>query len=1308
MSNKILSSLLLALCVGCGPSSQVAVGDRYQSDPPLSDQVLALRTQASQVKQPPASLERELGLLLLVSGDSEEAETHLQRALALGETDSLTQLGAALAAQQNGQPRRAHERFVSFLEQHVKAQRTEDAWALAVAELAVHRLLIHGALGTGAADDQALRERLLAIWQARGRLPAESQQLLAALLGQLLRLGGDEGKASRIDTERGCPAMFYVSGPHGHLPMLDLMTEFPGDSPATDKARPSYRKLSGSGCGVSIQGVPGQPGVFYAHTFFQSSSPEPLPLTVETAAAPWALYIDGKRQFLDTEPVGRRHLQIQLPKGAHTLSIKLGVVGSNHLQVSLPGVQFFDGSPQNAAVPQADQGTATVVSERSLSPLPVAKTRWQGALRALLLMQRSYLAGRPDEGIATAAEQVEQTPRFASLRALYAGLLLDDRSRPERLARDRARSQLKLALTHSPKLGSARLLLAKLLLQDEKAVQAQQVLSEQPEQVASTWQTELLRHRIFKTRSFVVEADAALQQALRLGPTACPVLETLHDFRKEQQDDHGALVAAAQVSRCNPYSDRYADALFDSGKLDEAQREFERLRELEPDSPPWLRGLLRVLIGRKDLGAATSTLLRLKELSPRSVSQYIDLANLYIERGQPETALSTINQALVELPESAELAKARHALGQPDAMEPYRIDGKRVVKEFESRHGVYSGESAVLLLDRTVMRVFPSGARLSLTHNIIRVLTKEGIERFGEIHIPDGAEVLTLRTIKADGTTREPEEIPEKETVSAPSLEVGDYVEYEYIDRDDPTPIAAKGFLGDRFYFASADAPIDRSEYLLITPKDMPLQIDLRGPVGPDGKRQHPVATQSSTGDLIQHFWRRTQVQRMQPEQPIDQGQIDDWSPSVRVGSGVSLEGYVNQIRERRYRALRLTNELEALAHKVAGPADGSPETAASLFARAQKLDAWVRKNIHSGGSFDESASSILARKEGRRDVLLLALLKAVGIPAETWLARPENNPKLEGPLPDVLAFSELLIAVAPDEKGVPLLWIDPFYRHTPTGLVRPLLRGAQALRVTESNRQPKNEAPARKVEQVVIALPPVGGMPQRLSQLGQVRPMLTDQRQIAMAVELNPQGGGQVTVTETLTGLPASEWRDQVEHIAEDKLRQSLEQRALGYFFPGASLSELKYGPLDNDEAPLTITYRFTAPHLSRLRSGKDGHRQLVLPVPYPLLLSRRYVTAPERKLPLVVSYITPSTLTAEVTLPQGAKVAQLAEPAALEGAGRYSRSVRTEGNRLILSVSNSLLRQRVLPDRYPAFVDYAARLDVAEEAYALIDLAP
>lgn len=1300
MSNRTFFTLAFSLWLGCGP--QVPVKDRYLSSPPLDAQVADVSSKLARSSDPSPELHRELGLLLLVSGDGKKAEAQLDLALSQGARDSLTYLGAALAAAANGKPHKSHQILLGFLSAQVQKEPT-DPWAPAVAELAAHRLLSHGVSGTGKGDDKQLGDELFALWQKRSRLPVESQQLLAALLGQQLRLLGDEARANRVDIERGCPPVLYTSGPHGHLPQLDVLSPLPGDSPLTDPQRPRYRQRSGSGCSVNVQGLPGKPGVFFVHSFFQTHSDKPIPLTVETAGTPWALYIDGQRQFVDTEPVGRRYLQLQLPVGAHSLSIKLGVVGSNHVQVALPGVQFYDGDPGKA--PPHTPGEVKV-SPRALSPLPMAETRWQGALSALLKMQQAYLSGQPDGGLTVAAENLGQTPRFAALRTLYAGLLLDDHSRPERQARDRARSQLKQALSLSPELLSARQSLARLLLQDEKAALAQEVIDATPDSVEKTWQTELLRHRILKTRGFVVEAEAALSAAQKLGPSACPVLEHVADFRREQQDDRGALKAAQELTACNPYSDRFADALYDSGRLEEAQREYERLLQLEPDSTAWLRDLSRVYLARRDLGAAVSTLLKLRELLPRSTQLYTDLANLYVERGQPETALLQIKQGLAELPESADLAKALQALGHRDSIEPYRIDGRQVVREFEARHGVYSGEPAVLLLDRTVVRVFPGGARIQLTHNIIRVLTKEGIERFGEVRIPDGAEVLQLRTIKADGTTREPESIPEKDTVSAPALEVGDYVEYEYIDRDDPSPIAPGGFLADRFYFASADAPLDRSEFLLITPKDLPLQIDLRGPVGSDGKRQLPVATQKQDGDLSLHLWQRTGIARMQPEQPLDQGQVDDWSPSVRVGSGVTLAGYVNQIRERRYRALKLTPDIRELAQKVAGNPDAAPESPQSQIRRVRALDEWVRKNINAGGSFDEPASSILARREGRRDVLLLALLKAAGIAAETWLARPENNPKLEGPLPDALAYSEMLLAVAKDEKGTPLLWLDPLYRHTPTGQVRPLLRGAQAIRLPDSLSEPKNQT----VDLVRVDVPHAGGIPARLAQAQPDAkwPTLTDTRKVELVAELEPSGSAKVVVTETLTGIQSSEWRDQVEHMAEDRLRQLLEQRALGYYFPGASLQALKYGPMDDDDAPLTLSYTFTAPHLARQRLGKDGKRMLVLPVPYPLLLSRRYVTTPQRKLPLLVGYVTPGTLTATIKLPPGARIGQLADPVALSGFGSYKREVKAADGQVQLRVETNLPRQRIVPDRYPAFVDFAAHVDLADEAYALIELGP
>jgi hypothetical protein len=76
----------------------------------------------------------------------------------------------------------------------------------------------------------------------------------------------------------------------------------------------------------------------------------------------------------------------------------------------------------------------------------------------------------------------------------------------------------------------------------------------------------------------------------------------------------------------------------------------------------------------------------------------------------------------------------------------------------------------------------------------------------GEVHVPEGAEVLILRTRKADGTSREAEEIAGKSTISAPELGVGDFVESETLEVKEPSLAFAPGFVAS----ASSSSPSRR------------------------------------------------------------------------------------------------------------------------------------------------------------------------------------------------------------------------------------------------------------------------------------------------------------------------------------------------------------------------------------------------------------------------------------------------------------------------------------------------------------------
>ena len=142
-------------------------------------------------------------------------------------------------------------------------------------------------------------------------------------------------------------------------------------------------------------------------------------------------------------------------------------------------------------------------------------------------------------------------PRFAALRTLYAGfcsMITAGPSAKPGIGRARSLSWRSL----SPELLSARRSLARLLLQDERRHSRKRSSTPHPIRSKDHSRPSFCAIASPQTRGFVVEAEAALSAAQKLGPSACPVLEHVADFRREQQDDRSALKAAQELTACNP------------------------------------------------------------------------------------------------------------------------------------------------------------------------------------------------------------------------------------------------------------------------------------------------------------------------------------------------------------------------------------------------------------------------------------------------------------------------------------------------------------------------------------------------------------------------------------------------------------------------------------------------------------------------------------------------------------------------------------------------------------------------------------
>ena len=98
-------------------------------------------------------------------------------------------------------------------------------------------------------------------------------------------------------------------------------------------------------------------------------------------------------------------------------------------------------------------------------------------------------------------------------------------------------------------------------------------------------------------------------------------------------------------------------------------------------------------------------------------------------------------------------------------LEPYRIDGRAVIRDFErwEKGGKKREGQAARVLDYAALWVHPDGSSEMLEHEIVRIQSQEAIGKEAEQEPPQGL-ALRLRVIKADGSVLEPEPVEGKPT----------------------------------------------------------------------------------------------------------------------------------------------------------------------------------------------------------------------------------------------------------------------------------------------------------------------------------------------------------------------------------------------------------------------------------------------------------------------------------------------------------------------------------------------------------------
>ncbi|MFO0613096.1 MAG: hypothetical protein U0414_10930 [Polyangiaceae bacterium] len=1100
-----------------------------------------------------------------------------------------------------------------------------------------------------------------------------------------------------LEKHLGCVSTTRFAGPFGRVAPGDGVRHFDAESPgpwpmtfAKDPSRivgPAVLEGAGSGCHATADAP--DSGIFYVETYVTLDQDHDAVLAVEGATG---IFVDDTEVLrVDPDRWGawpRSSVRLHLGAGRHRVlgrllspSTSIRLVDEQGLPLAAttsvdPSAGYTLVPPTLLVDPDAVAPFYGAVGVTSEPPPPAAPSGAPSVdvddpiLRSVAA-SLAHDAGRDDVASVLMEPLVRDGDRATGLAlSIAASFVEGDPIFTENDARDvaldlRTRAAKKDALLWYPRLWLALDEARKQSVTDvlPKLTELSTAFPEVPEIIVGL-------STIYSRLGWSAERETALLEAAKRFP-----------------DDTEILRAELE--------------LFDErGRNAEADAVVERLRVLDP------RGLIDVerAVRRRDFDGAIRGLERAKMDHPEDKGIVARLEDLLSRAGRSPETFTMLEKALADDPKSESrhlaVADARYAAGDRaalrnalvdaiqrgaptdslrDAIElvegstelsPYRIDGLKTIRDYQASGAAALPEkatrkgNAARVLDYSALWIHGDGTARMLEHEILHMQSHEAISEHGEIRIPRGA-LLHLRTIKADGTIYEPELISGKPTVTMPHLDVGDYVETETIYTLPGDGTAGQSFMGPRWFFREEKIDYYRSEFVIISPKDKPLDLEITGDV--------PAPAVSETGAFVVRRYRVDQNPAV-PEEPLSVP-VEEFLPSVRAGWGVhqadTLARFVDLSRARTPRDPRLVRIAETiLANGKKGDEATQEVRSLSVDEKARRIYRWVAANVENGKESDPRRA--VTGKSGSRVEAFIYLARLVGVNVERGLITDRLQAPPIGPMSEAEQFGSFAVAV-PGEKGTDYAWMLIGEKFAPYGYLPSSLRNQPAVLL-------------------------VDGAPRVTTNGGGAADGITD------AGELTLDAGGSATLSleQSYSGGLAISLRSALETLPDARLKKAVESELLGDNLPGARLADVTLADLENLDLPLRIQMKIEISNFAAPRQGG-----LRIAPPFAPHLSR-LVSFPTRQTPLFIpeQLAVAHRIELRIKLPQGARCT-LPPPTKAEAANlSFSIDDRVEGDVLVLDRRIDLPAGRVQPTEYEAFAKSIRALDQAFEREIQIDL--
>ena len=488
-------------------------------------------------------------------------------------------------------------------------------------------------------------------------------------------------------------------------------------------------------------------------------------------------------------------------------------------------------------------------------------------------------------------------------------------------------------------------------------------------------------------------------------------------------------------------------------RLDEAEQVLRKALEVDPKSErPESKNLHNYLgliyLERGEVGEAIAEFRESMRLFPKDIWVRQNLAALYEEHGRYYEAQLQYNEILQVDPQNLLAPTRLQALAQlslptttPADTPPVNlidIDVDAIIAQVPAATD-YPDADAVILLNQFSHDVLPSGQSRYTSHQLVKLLTERGVQKYDDIAIPynltaQHIAVNVARTIRPDGSVVEPLHEAFNDVtppgllsynlysdamwrvISMPALEPGVCIEYQVTLEDIGTEsVGSTTWFWGGFSFQSTD-PTRQSNYALRVPKTTHFRWKaINCQLNPQVLHEEETST---------YLWAYGETPKFKAE--VNMPPTNDIVPRLTYSSVDSWDAIYHWYKELAKDRYTVDEGIEETVRRLTADFVTKEDKIREIYHFVASQIRYVGIELGQGAYQPSPANQVLKVRYGDckdKTTLMIAMLDLVGIEAFPVLINPAPYERVDVEIPSLGHFSHAITAIPRDDGSY--IWLD-------------------------------------------------------------------------------------------------------------------------------------------------------------------------------------------------------------------------------------------------------------------------------------------